>query len=61
VGVGNMIGWIGGAIGPVLVGLAVDHGVTMSTAIASTAVVYVGVALLLLTAARLAPAHEPGM
>ncbi len=55
VGVGNMVGWIGGAIGPVLVGLAVDHGITMSVAIASTAAIYVGVAILLLLAAVLAP------
>jgi MFS family permease len=60
VGMGNMVGWIGGAMGPYFVGLAVDHGVTMSVAIASTAVIYVGVALLLLMAALLAPRQAPG-
>jgi MFS family permease len=54
VGMMNMIGWLGGALGAYLVGLAVDLGVTMSTAIASTAVIYVGVALLLVLAAMLA-------
>jgi MFS family permease len=57
VGLMNMIGWLGGAMGAYLVGLAVDLGVTMSVAIASTAVIYIGVALLLVLAARLAPAH----
>ncbi len=54
VGLMNMIGWIGGSIGPVLVGTAVDKGVTMSVAIASTAVIYVGVAVILIIAGRLA-------
>ena len=55
VGMMNMIGWLGGAMGAYFVGLAVDLGITMSVAIASTAVIYVGVALLLVLAARLAP------
>jgi predicted MFS family arabinose efflux permease len=57
VGLMNMIGWLGGAMGAYFVGLAVDLGVTMSVAIASTAVIYIGVALLLVLAARLAPAQ----
>ena len=60
VGVMNMIGWLGGAMGAYFVGLAVDLGVTMSVAIASTAVIYVGVAGILVVAARLAPAHPAG-
>ena len=55
VGLTNMVGWIGGAMGPYFVGLAVDNGITMSAAIASTAIVYVGVSLLLVGAALLAP------
>jgi MFS family permease len=55
VGMMNMVGWLGGALGAYLVGLAVDLGATMSMAIASTAVIYVGVAMILVLAARLAP------
>jgi MFS family permease len=54
-GVFNMVGWLGGALGAYLVGLVVDLGVTMSVAIASTAVIYLGVALLLVLAALLVP------
>jgi MFS family permease len=57
VGMMNMVGWLGGALGAYLVGLAVDLGVTMSVAIASTAVIYVGVAGILVLAALLAPRH----
>jgi hypothetical protein len=46
---------LGGALGAYLVGLVVDLGVTMSVAIASTAVIYLGVALLLVLAALLVP------
>lgn len=60
VGMMNMVGWIGGALGAYLVGLAVDLGVTMSAAIASTAVIYVGVAGLLVLAATLAPRGARG-
>jgi len=57
VGLMNMVAWGGGALGSWGIGLAVDAGVTMSAAIASTAVLYVVVAVLLLTAARVfAPA-----
>jgi MFS family permease len=55
VGMMNMVGWLGGAMGAYLVGLAVDLGATMSEAIASTATIYIGVALLLVLAARFAP------
>ncbi|MGD9644105.1 MAG: MFS transporter [Pirellulales bacterium] len=55
VGMMNMVGWLGGALGAYLVGLAVDYGTTMSVAIASTAVIYLGVAGILVLAALLAP------
>ncbi len=54
VGMMNMVGWMGGAMGAYFVGLAVDMGVTMSVAIASTAVIYLGVAGLLVLAGLLA-------
>ncbi len=50
VGMMNMIGWLGGGLGAWLVGRAMDRGVTMSAAIASTASIYLGVAVLLLLA-----------
>ncbi|HEY2894131.1 MAG TPA: hypothetical protein VGJ16_07960, partial [Pirellulales bacterium] len=55
VGLMNMIGWMGGALGAYLVGRAVTLGATMSTAIASTAIIYVGVAAILVVAGMLAP------
>jgi MFS family permease len=55
VGMMNMVGWLGGAMGAYFVGLAVDLGATMSEAIASTATIYIGVAVLLVLAARFAP------
>ncbi|HTM53016.1 MAG TPA: MFS transporter [Pirellulales bacterium] len=55
VGLMNMIGWMGGALGAYLVGRAVTMGATMSAAIASTAVIYVGVAAILVVAGLLAP------
>src|SRR5262249_49812986 len=51
VGLMNMIGWLGGALGAYGIGAAVNRGVSMSAAIASTAVLYVIVAGLLLIAA----------
>ncbi len=51
VGLMNMIGWFGGGLGSYTIGLAVDHGVTMSEAIASTAVIYLVVAGILVLAA----------
>jgi nitrate/nitrite transporter NarK len=56
VGLMNMIGWIGGALGVYAVGYAANRGVSMRDAISATALIYVGVALLLLVAAlRFAP------
>lgn len=51
VGLMNMIGWIGGAVGVISVGYVVKAGLTMSQAIASTAIIYLIVAGILLTAA----------
>jgi MFS family permease len=61
VGIMNMIGWIGGSILAVLVGLAVDQGTTMSVAIASTASIYILVALVLSGAGFLVPRHPAGL
>ena len=50
----NMVGWLGGGLGAYAIGLAVTRWrVTMSEAIESTALIYVGVAGLLLVAALL--------
>lgn len=52
VGLMNMIGWLGGGLGAYAIGLAVTRWhVTMSQAIEATALVYVGVAALLMVAA----------
>lgn len=52
VGMMNMIGWLGGGLGSLSIGLAVDRGgVSMSMAIASTGAIYLVVAVLLLLAA----------
>ena len=56
VGVMNMVGWLGGALGAYGIGAAVQKGATMSAAIASVAVLYLGVAALLFAAAARAPA-----
>lgn len=50
VGLMNMIAWLGGGLGAYAIGAAAVRGVTMSAAISSTAVIYVGVAALLLFA-----------
>jgi MFS family permease len=56
VGLMNMIGWIGGALGVYIIGYVANRGVSMSVSISSAAVIYVGVAaLLLLAALRYAP------
>jgi len=56
VGVMNMVGWLGGGLGALAIGVAVDHHIPMSAAIASTAGIYLLVtALLLLAALRFAP------
>lgn len=46
-GLMNMIGWIGAGVGALAIGIAVDHHITMSIAISSTALIYVGVAAIL--------------
>lgn len=52
VGIGNFIGWSAAAPVPILVGRSVDRGwATMSQAIASTAILYVIVGVLLMGAA----------
>jgi predicted MFS family arabinose efflux permease len=51
VGMANMVGWTGAFFGTWGLGAIVDYGFTMSHAIASTAVLYGGVGLLLLASA----------
>jgi MFS family permease len=52
VGIMNMVGWLGGGLGAYAVGLAVTRWhFTMSQAIEATALIYIGVAALLLTSA----------
>jgi MFS family permease len=52
----NMLAWVGGAMGPLVIGGAVDAGMSMSAAISSTAVIYVFAGTVLLYAAtRTAP------
>ena len=53
VGLTNMIGWLGAAFGTQYLGRIVDSGITMSVAIASTAVIYLLMAAVLLLAAFL--------
>lgn len=43
-GLMNFLGWIGGGLGSLAIGIAVDHHITMSVAISSTALVYLSVA-----------------
>jgi MFS family permease len=50
-GLMNFVGWMGAGLGSIAVGVAVDHHVTMSAAISSTAAIYLGVAVLLAAAA----------
>jgi MFS family permease len=50
VGLMNMLAWGGGSVAAVSIGYAADHGVTMSAAISATAVIYIGVAVVLITA-----------
>jgi MFS family permease len=55
-GLMNLVGWIGAGIGSLAIGVAVDHQVTMSVAISSTAVIYLAVAgILAYTATCTAP------
>ncbi|HLK61343.1 MAG TPA: MFS transporter [Chthonomonadaceae bacterium] len=51
-GMMNLFGFIGAGVGAPALGYAVDHHVTMSAAISSTAVVYFAVALILFFTAR---------
>jgi MFS family permease len=51
VGLMNMIGWFGGGLGSLFIGVVVDMGMTMSFAIALTAIVYLAVAGMLFVAA----------
>jgi MFS family permease len=53
VGLMNLFGWLFGAAGPMVVGRAVDRGMTMSEAIASTGAIYLGASILLILAAIL--------
>lgn len=46
-GLMNMLGWGGAGIGAIAIGVAVDHHIPMSVAISSTALLYLGVALIL--------------
>lgn len=61
VGLMNMIGWMGGSVLTFLIGLAVDKGMTMSVAIASTAAIYLIVALVLGAAGLFVPRHVDGI
>lgn len=51
VGLMNMIGWLGGALGAYGIGAVTNQGVSMSAAIAATGTIYVVVACLLLLSA----------
>jgi MFS family permease len=48
VGMTNMIGWIAAGVGTTAFGVVVDQGYTMSETLSSTAVIYVGIAGLLI-------------
>lgn len=50
-GLMNLIGWLGAGLGPLVMGIALDHGVSMSAAIASTGAIYLLTAILLYRAA----------
>lgn len=52
-GLMNLIGWIGAGLGAFAIGVAVDHHITMSAAISSTALIYFAVACVLFTTAQL--------
>jgi MFS family permease len=47
-GMMNLIGWIGAGLGSFGIGAAVDHHITMSVAISSTALIYLAVGMILL-------------
>lgn len=50
VGLMNMIAWLGGGLGTLSIGFAADAGISMSTAISSSAALYLVVTLLLVIA-----------
>ena len=55
-GLMNFLGWIGGGLGPTLIGVATDHHIPMSASLSSTALVSLTVGLILLyTATVTAP------
>ncbi len=60
VGLMNMIGWLGGSVMAFFIGYVVDQGTTMSVAIASTASIYLLVALVLGCAGLLVPKRPAG-
>ncbi len=51
-GIMNLIGWTGAGIGALVIGIAVDHGATMSAAISSSAIIYLAVAIVLFATAK---------
>ncbi len=51
-GIMNFVGWIGGGLGAFAIGYAVQHRMTMSAAISSTAVIYFTVAFILFFTAQ---------
>lgn len=57
-GLMNFLGWFGAGIGTPAIGYAVDRGATMSAAIASTAVIFLGVAGVLFFAAARTAARD---
>ncbi len=59
VGLMNMLGWLGGGLGALLVGRAVQSGATMSVAISCAAVIYLGVGVLLCLSGRLTSLRQP--
>lgn len=50
VGLMNMVGWLGGALGTYLMGVLVSRGLSMGIAFSSTAVIYLGASVLLVVA-----------
>ncbi|WP_395089073.1 MFS transporter [Armatimonas sp.] len=57
-GLMNLLGWLGAGLGSLVIGVAVDHGITMSVAISSTGGVYLAVAATLFAAARWTAAKD---
>ena len=57
-GLMNLIGWLGGGLGPLAVGFAVYHHMTMSAAISSAAIVYFAVACVLFYTAQVTAGRD---